>query len=312
VSRSHQLSNLTGVLLPFAGVVLAVVLLWGTLVHWSALAVMLAMYLLTCLGVTLGFHRLLTHRSFQTYKWLQYGVAAIGSMSVQGPVMSWVADHRKHHAHTDQDGDPHSPHGHGSGLRGAVAGLWYAHMGWLFERSGQAEHSRYARDLVEDKGMRFIHRTFGLWVFLGIAIPFAIGYAVGGRLGIALEVALWAGPVRIFLLHHVTWSINSVCHFFGSRRFAVDDHSTNVFWLAPLSMGEAWHHNHHTFPRSAFHGLKAWEVDPTGWVIRGLRRVRLAWNVVEITPERQAQKLVTAQTRMNPQIRAITRTDADG
>jgi len=312
VSRVHQLSNLTGVILPFLGVVVAVVLLWGTLVHWSALAVMLAMYLLTCLGVTLGFHRLLTHRSFQTYKWLQYAIAAVGSMSVQGPVMSWVADHRKHHAHTDQEGDPHSPHGHGSGVRGAIVGLWYAHMGWLFERSGQAEHTRYARDLYEDKGMRFIHRTFGLWVALGIAIPFALGYLIGGTLGIALEVALWAGPVRIFLLHHVTWSINSVCHFFGSRRFAVEDHSTNVFWLAPLSMGEAWHHNHHTFPRSAFHGLRAWEVDPTGWVIRGLRRVRLAWNVVEITPERQAEKLVTAQTRMNPQIRAITRTDADG
>ncbi len=312
VTRAHQLSNLTGVVLPFAGVVVAVVLLWGTLVHWSALAVMAAMYVLTALGVTLGFHRLLTHRSFQTHRWFQYGVAAIGSMSVQGPVMSWVADHRKHHAHTDQEGDPHSPHGHGSGLRGAIAGLWYAHMGWLFERSGQAEHTRYARDLYEDRGMRFIHRAFGLWVLLGILGPFAIGYLIGGRLGFALEVALWAGPVRIFLLHHVTWSINSVCHFFGTRRFAVDDHSTNVFWLAPLSMGEAWHHNHHTFPRSAFHGLKAWEIDPTGWVIRGLRRVKLAWNVVEITPERQAEKLVSAQTRMNPQIRAITRTDADG
>jgi stearoyl-CoA desaturase (delta-9 desaturase) len=310
MSRGHQLSNLTGVILPFLGVVAAVVLLWGTLVHWSALAVMLAMYLLTCLGVTLGFHRLLTHRSFQTYKWLQYGVAAVGSMSVQGPVMSWVADHRKHHAHTDQDGDPHTPHGHGSGVKGAVAGLWYAHMGWLFERSGQAEHTRYARDLYEDKGMRFIHSSFGLWVVLGLLIPFGIGYAFLGTLGGAFEAALWGGPVRIFLLHHVTWSINSVCHFFGTRRFAVDDHSTNVFWLAPLSMGEAWHHNHHTFPRSAFHGLKAWEVDPTGWVIRGMRRVRLAWNVVEITPERQREKL--AQTRMNPQIRAITRTDADG
>jgi stearoyl-CoA desaturase (Delta-9 desaturase) len=312
VSRAHQLSNLTGVVLPFAGVVVAVVLLWGTLVHWSALATMAAMYVLTALGVTLGFHRLLTHRSFQTHRWFQYLVAAVGSMSVQGPVMSWVADHRKHHAHTDQEGDPHTPHGHGSGLRGAIAGLWYAHMGWLFERSGQAEYSRYARDLYEDRGMRVIHRTFGLWVLLGVAGPFAIGYLIGGTLGFALEVALWAGPVRIFLLHHVTWSINSVCHFFGTRRFAVDDHSTNVFWLAPLSMGEAWHHNHHTFPRSAFHGLKAWEIDPTGWVIRGLRRVRLAWNVVEITPERQAQKLVSAQTRMNPQIRAITRTDADG
>jgi stearoyl-CoA desaturase (delta-9 desaturase) len=291
MSRRHQLSNLVGVLLPFAGVIVAGVLLWGTVVHWSSLAVLALMYVVTILGVTLGFHRLLTHRSFQTFKWVQYSIAAVGSMAVQGPVMSWVADHRKHHAHTDQEGDPHTPHGHGEGWRGAIAGLWYAHMGWLFFKSGQAEHNRYARDLFEDRGMRVIHSTFSLWVILGVAIPFAIGYAFAGTLGGALEAALWGGPVRIFLLHHVTWSINSVCHFWGTRRFAVDDRSTNVFWLAPLSMGEAWHHNHHTFPRSAFHGLKAWEIDPTGWVIRGMRATKLAWNVVEITPERQRQKL---------------------
>jgi stearoyl-CoA desaturase (delta-9 desaturase) len=291
MSRVHQLSNLTGVLLPFIGVIVAGALLWGTVVRWSSLAVLLVMYVVTILGVTLGFHRLLTHRSFQTFKWLQYVIAAVGSMAVQGPVMSWVADHRKHHAHTDQEGDPHTPHGHGEGVKGAIVGLWYAHMGWLFDKSGQAEHSRYARDLYEDRGMRLIHRTFGLWVVAGIAIPFAVGYAFAGTLGGALEAALWGGPVRIFLLHHVTWSINSVCHFFGTRRFDVDDHSTNVFWLAPLSMGEAWHHNHHTFPRSAFHGLKAWEIDPTGWVIRAMRATRLAWNVVEITPERQREKL---------------------
>ena len=168
------------------------------------------------MGVTLGFHRLLTHRSFQTYKPVQYALAIIGSMAVQGPVMNWVADHRKHHAHTDQEGDPHTPHGHGSGFKGAVIGLWYAHMGWLFERSGQSEHQRYGRDLHEDRGMRFIHKTFGLWVALGIAIPAAIGLALTGTWRGALEAALWGGAVRIFLGHHVTWSINSVCHFFGT------------------------------------------------------------------------------------------------
>jgi stearoyl-CoA desaturase (delta-9 desaturase) len=291
MSRGHQILNLTGVITPFAGVLVAIALLWGTLVSWTSLVVMALMYCLTCLGVTLGFHRLLTHRSFQTFKPIQYAIAAVGSMSVQGPVMSWVADHRKHHAHTDREGDPHTPHGHGSGFKGAVMGLWYAHMGWLFEKSGQAEHARYARDLYEDPGMRVIHRTFGVWVAVGILAPFGLGWALTGTFGGALEAALWGGPVRIFLLHHVTWSINSVCHFFGARRFAVDDHSTNVFWLAPLSMGESWHHNHHTFPRSAFHGLKSWEIDPTGWVIRAMRRLRLAWNVVEITPERQREKL---------------------
>jgi stearoyl-CoA desaturase (delta-9 desaturase) len=139
--------------------------------------------------------------------------------------------------------------------------------------------------------MRVIHHTFAFWVATGIVVPAGLGFALTGTLRGALEGALWGGAVRIFLAHHVTWSINSVCHFFGTRRFAVDDHSTNVFWLAPLSMGESWHHNHHTFPRSAFHGLKRWEIDPTGWVIRAMRRVKLAWNVVEITPERQHEKL---------------------
>jgi stearoyl-CoA desaturase (delta-9 desaturase) len=287
MSALHRWLNLAGVLLPFAGFVLAVVLLWHTLVDWSDLAVMLIMYVISGYGVTLGFHRLLTHRSFQTFKPVEYTLAILGSIAVQGPVMSWVADHRKHHAHTDQDGDPHSPHGHG----GALSGLWYAHMGWLFDVSGTSEHSRYARDLYEDRGMRVIHSTFGLWVFVGLLMPFGLGWLIDGTLAGALTAALWGGPVRIFALHHVTWSINSVCHFFGTRRFAVEDHSTNVFWLSLLSFGESWHHNHHTFPRSARHGLRWWEIDPTAWLIRGMKRVRLAWNVVEISPERQQQKL---------------------
>ena len=271
----------------------AIVLLWDAAVGWTSLGVLAAMYVISVMGVTLGFHRLLTHRSFATYKPVQYALAILGSMAVQGPVMNWVADHRKHHAHTDQEGDPHTPHGHGSGVKGAVIGLWYAHMGWLFERSGTSEHQRYCRDLYEDRGMQFIHKTFALWMVLGIAIPAAIGLAITGTWWGAFEAALWGGAVRVFLGHHVTWSINSVCHFFGTRRFDVEDHSTNVFWLSLLSMGESWHHNHHTFPRSAFHGLKSWEFDPTGLVIRGMRRVKLAWNVVEITPERQQEKMTT-------------------
>jgi stearoyl-CoA desaturase (delta-9 desaturase) len=212
-------------------------------------------------------------------------------MAVQGPVMSWVADHRKHHAHTDREGDPHSPHGHGGGLRGALSGLWYAHMGWLFDRAGQAPPARYAKDLYEDRGMRAIDKGFPLLVLAGFVLPFGLGWLIGGTLTDGLTGALWGGAVRIFLLHHVTWSINSVCHFFGTRRFAVDDHSTNVFWLSLLSFGESWHHNHHAFPRSAVHGLRWWEIDPTAWVVRAMKRTKLAWNVVEITTERQRQKL---------------------
>ena len=212
----------------------------------------------------------------------------MGSMAVQGPVIHWVADHRKHHAHTDEEGDPHSPHvGHGSGLKG----LWYAHVGWLWEENGIADAKKYAPDLLEDRGMRFISRHFLWWVGLGLLIPFALGYAIGGTLTAALLALFWGGLVRVFFVHHITWSINSVCHFFGQRRFETDDRSTNVAWLALPSLGEAWHHNHHAFPRAAVQGLKWWEVDLSGLVIRAMKSVQLAWNVVRITPERQQQRL---------------------
>ena len=298
MTRAHKLSNLAGVLVPPLGVLAAILLLWNSLVDWSDLAIMAVLYVATALGITLGFHRLLTHRSFQTYKPVEYGLAVVGSMAVQGPVNTWVADHRKHHAHTDQPGDPHSPHvDAGEGLRGAVRGLWYAHMGWLFDRMGQAPPEKYARDLHEDAGMRLISRLFPVWVVVGILIPAGLGYAIDGTVAGALTAALWGGAVRIFLLHHVTWSINSVCHFFGTRRFAVEDHSTNVWWLAPFALGESWHHNHHAFPRSAVHGMRWWEIDPTAWAIKLMQRAKLAWNVVEISPERQAQKLATGAPR---------------
>ena len=205
---------------------------------------------------------------------------------------TWVADHRKHHAFTDQEGDPHSPHLSGPGFLGAVKGLWHAHVGWLFETVGAAERERFAPDLVKDRMMGVIDRLFLVWVALSFVVPFGLGWAIGGTVGAALSALLWGGLVRVFLLHHVTWSINSVCHFFGRRRFEVEDESRNVFWLAPLSMGEAWHHTHHAFPTSAFHGLRFWEriADPTGLVISLLERVGLVWNVVRISPERQAAK----------------------
>ena len=291
MSRAHKISNLIGAVIPFLAFIAAIVLLWNRIVDWSDLAVLAVMYLLAGFGVTVGFHRLLTHRSFQTFKPVEYLFATLGSMAVQGPVISWVADHRKHHAHTDEEGDPHSPHvGHGDGMKGALLGLWHAHMGWLFDSHGRAEAKRYARDLVEDPGMRFISRNFLGIVLLGLALPFGLGYAIDGSLIGGLTGMLWGGFVRIFMLHHVTWSINSVCHFFGRRRFDVDDHSTNVLWLALPSMGESWHHNHHAFPRAAFHGLRWWEIDLTALVIRAMRGLGLAWNVVQITPERQAQK----------------------
>jgi stearoyl-CoA desaturase (delta-9 desaturase) len=203
--------------------------------------------------------------------------------------MDWVADHRKHHAHADQEGDPHSPHiGHGSGWRG----LWHAHTGWLLETQGQADWRRYAAELYEDRRMRRIGRRFPLFVLVSLLLPTAAGFVLHGfTAGGALRGYVWGGLVRIFLVHHVTWSINSICHYFGRRRFDVDDHSTNVAWLSLVSLGESWHHNHHAFPRSAFHGLRWWEIDLSGLLISALERVGLAWNVVRIAPERQVRKV---------------------
>ena len=297
MTRAHRISNLIGAIVPFIAFLAAIALLWNEYVGWHDLAVLALMYVLTGLGITVGYHRMLTHRSFQTYKPLEYLWAFLGSMAVQGPVIAWVADHRKHHAHTDEEGDPHSPHvGHGDGVLGALHGLWYAHMGWLFDAHGRADGEKYARDLVEDRGMTLMSRQFLSIVLIGLLIPAGLGYLLtGGTLKGAITGLIWGGLVRIFMLHHVTWSINSVCHFFGRRRFDVEDHSTNVFWLALPSFGESWHHNHHAFPRSAVHGLKWWEVDTSAMVIRAMKRLHLAWNVVEITPERQAQKMAAKQ-----------------
>ncbi len=291
MSRAEKVANLGAVAIPFLATLAAIALLWNDLVGISDLAIAAAMYLLTAIGITVGFHRLLTHRSFQTPKPLEYAFALAGSMAVQGPVISWVADHRKHHAHTDEEGDPHSPHvGHGEGVRGVLSGLWHAHSGWLMSTQGRADWKRYAPDLYEDPGMRAIARHFVPLVLLSLLLPGLLGYAVTGTLAGAATAFLWGGLVRIFFVHHVTWSVNSVCHFFGSRRFDTNDRSTNVFWLALPSLGESWHHNHHAFPRSAVHGLRRWEIDPSALFIGALEKVGLARNVVRISPERQAER----------------------
>jgi stearoyl-CoA desaturase (Delta-9 desaturase) len=261
---------------------------WDGLLHPRDLLVFLIVYVLTGLGVTVGFHRLLTHRSFKAAPAVRGIFAALGSAAVEGPVISWVADHRKHHAFSDVPGDPHSPHvDHGVGLAGALRGLLHAHVGWLFRHDQRGARARYAPDLLADPVIRFVDRTFVVWVFAGLAVPFALGAAIGGSLGAGLTGLLWGGAVRMFVLHHVTYSINSVCHVFGRRGFRTADESRNVFWLALPSFGESWHNNHHAFPTSATHGLGRWQLDPAAAVIRGLEACGLAWDVVRISPERQ-------------------------
>lgn len=291
MTKVEKIANLGAVVVPFLAVLAAIGLLWNDVVGTDDLVIAAAMYLLTAVGITVGFHRLLTHRSFQTSKRFEYAFAVLGSMAVQGPVISWVADHRKHHAHTDEEGDPHSPHvGHGGGLRGVLSGLWHAHSGWLMSTQGRADWKRYAPDLYEDPGMRLVGRRFVPLVILSLVLPALAGYAVSGTIAGAATGLLWGGLVRIFFVHHITWSVNSVCHYFGTRRFDTDDRSTNVFWLALPSLGESWHHNHHAFPRSAVHGLRKWEMDPSAVIIGTMEKLGLAWNVVRISPERQSQR----------------------
>jgi stearoyl-CoA desaturase (delta-9 desaturase) len=276
---------------PFALLFLAAWQTWSEALRWSDLAVFGIVYLMTGFGVTVGFHRLLTHRSFATYRWLRGVLAALGSAAIEGPVISWVADHRKHHACSDREGDPHSPHvGHGGGWRGALKGFYHAHMGWLFIHTQRGSKERFAPDLLADPVVRFVDRTFLVWAVLGLAVSFGLGVAIGGDVGAGLTGLLWGGAVRIFVLHHFTYSINSMCHVFGRQPFDTRDESRNLALLALPTLGEAWHNNHHAFPTSAVHGLRRWQIDPSAAVIWGLEKLGLVWDVVRVGPERRAAK----------------------
>ena len=289
----HRIFNLWIAIAPFLGFLVAVGLLWNSIISAVDLACLAVMYLVTGLGITMGYHRLLTHRSFKTHRWIRDALAVMGSMAGQGPPIIWAADHRKHHTFADEDGDPHSPHlVEGTGLRGAVKGLWHGHMGWLFRMYPASDPMRYSRDLVADRHLRAISALFVPLVALGFLIPFVAGLSITGSLAGGLTAMVWGGFVRLFFGYHVVFSINSICHFFGRRRFATDDESKNVGWLSVPSLGESWHHNHHAFPRSARHGLRWWEVDITGWLIHAMERVGLAWDVVRATPEAQAAKQI--------------------
>jgi stearoyl-CoA desaturase (delta-9 desaturase) len=286
-----RVANLLATLAPLALVGFAAWRAWGGTLRWPDLLALAATYLLTGLGVTVGFHRLLTHRSFKTSASMRALLAALGSMAVEGPVIEWVANHRKHHRFSDQPGDPHSPHvDRPEGWRGALAGLFHAHVGWILGGDALADRQRYAKDLLADPVVSFIDRTFLVWVLAGLALPFGLGVALMGSVAGGLTALLWGGAVRIFLLHHATFSINSLCHFFGRRRFATADESRNLLWLALPTLGEAWHNNHHAFPTSARHGLRWWQIDPSGWLIAAMERAGLVWDVVRISRERELAK----------------------
>jgi stearoyl-CoA desaturase (delta-9 desaturase) len=286
LSLTLWLANLLAVVLPFLGLGAAAVFFWGWGFHWVDLGLLLGMYAFTAIGITVGFHRLFTHRSFETYPFLQFTLGVLGSMALQGPLLKWVALHRRHHEHSDETGDPHSPNLYGGGVSGLVRGLWHAHLGWVF-RPDPPDIDHYVKDLNRSRMLRMVSTLFPVWVVLGLVLPAVLGGLISlSWMGVWTGLA-WGGLVRIFLVHHVTWSVNSVCHLWGRRPYRTGDESRNNFLFGILAMGEGWHNSHHAFPTSARHGLRWWQPDASYRVIRTLALLHLAWNVK--VPSRQAQ-----------------------
>ncbi|MBK5229033.1 MAG: acyl-CoA desaturase [Actinobacteria bacterium] len=280
--------------IPFLGFAAAVYSLWGRGLSWVDAGIALFFYVFTGLGITIGFHRFFTHQSFETTPFIRGLLAIAGSMAIEGPVITWVADHRRHHAFADKEGDPHSPHlDEGPGIRGVLKGLWHAHMGWLFNDE-QSSARRWAPDMLKVPALVKIDRLFPLWMALTFTLPAIAGFAITGTLSGALTAFLWGSLVRIFILHHITWSINSICHFYGKRPFDGDEFSTNNWALALVSFGESWHNNHHAFPSAAVQGIGKAQPDLSGAVITAMEKVGLARNVTRVSEKQIAAKSKTA------------------
>ncbi|MFD8417619.1 acyl-CoA desaturase [Streptomyces sp. HUAS TT3] len=274
----EQIALLLFITVPFLALLAAVPLAWGWGVSWLDLGLMAAMYFLTCHGITVGFHRHFTHGSFKAKRPLRLVLAVMGSMAVEGPLVRWVADHRKHHRFSDQEGDPHSPWRFGESLPALVKGLWWAHVGWLFDTE-QTDQHKYAPDLIKDPALRRISRDFVFWTVVSLAVPPLVGGLVTLSWWGAFTAFFWGSLVRVALLHHVTWSINSICHAVGRRPFRSRDRSGNVWWLAVLSCGESWHNLHHADPTSARHGVLRGQVDSSARLIRWFERAGWASDV---------------------------------
>ncbi len=297
--RSEQIATLLAVTLPPLGLLVAIALLWGWGITWQALTIMGVGYLLTAVGVTVGYHRYFTHKSFEAPAITRLVLGILGSMAAEGPVIRWVAMHRRHHQFSDHEGDPHSPHAfrghhhhhrqkptpgdpheesHHAGLGAVIKGFYHAHMGWFF-RALPKDLNRYAPDLMADPVTRWVDKTFWVWILASAIVPAIVGYLWMGTLAGLVMGLLWGGFVRLFMVHHVTWSINSVCHIWGSRPYDSHDHSRNNVIMGILAMGEGWHNNHHAFPTSARHGLAWWQFDSSYLLIKAMSWVGLAKNV---------------------------------
>ncbi len=270
-SRAEQITIGIFIVLPFLAVAAAVPIAWGGWLGWSDILIMVVMYWVTGHGITVGYHRFFTHRSFKPNRAVKIALGIAGSMAIQGPVVRWVADHRKHHKFSDRDGDPHSPWRYGNTVPALIKGLFYAHMGWLFD-SEQTSQRQYAPDLLRDKDIVRISRAFPWFVFISLVLPAVAGGLLTWSWQGAVTAFFWGSLVRVSLLHHVTWSINSICHAVGERPFKSRDKSGNVWWLAIPSMGESWHNLHHSDPTCARHGVLKGQLDTSARIIWALER----------------------------------------
>ena len=284
--QEHRVFILATSIIPLIAVGGAMVLLWNNGLSPVDLLAFVVMATITGLGITVGYHRLFTHRSFKTSRPMRIMLATWGAMAAQGPPIIWCAHHRRHHRVADKPGDPHSPYANDEpGVRGALKGLWHSHLGWLLREDLTSDPVRYCPDLTRDKDLRFISNNFIWFVLAGVALPGLLGLALTGTLAGAATAALWGGPVRLFVGNHTTYAINSIGHYFGSRRFPTPDESRNVAALAVFSWGEAWHNNHHAFPRSYRHGMSWYEIDTSAVAIWVMEKLGLVWDVVRIDPE---------------------------
>ncbi|HXV92641.1 MAG TPA: acyl-CoA desaturase [Pseudonocardia sp.] len=274
----QQIGVYVFVVVPLLALLVAVPFAWGWGLGWTDVVLALVFYVVSGLGITVGFHRYFTHGSFKANRPLRIALAVSGSLALQGPVIDWVADHRRHHAYSDKEGDPHSPWLFGTGPLALARGFWHSHTGWLFERD-QTNEKRFAPDLLADRDIVRVNRLFTLITVASLLAPALLGGLLTWSLWGAVTAFFWAGLVRVAVLHHVTWSINSICHMIGDQPFASRDHSRNVWPLAVLSFGESWHNLHHADPTCARHGVRKGQIDISARVIRLFEKLGWAHSV---------------------------------
>jgi stearoyl-CoA desaturase (Delta-9 desaturase) len=292
-ARYEQVALAVFIVVPLLAVTAAVPVAWGWGLGWHDVVIAFVMYAVSGHGITVGYHRYFTHGSFKAPRPVRVALAVAGSLAIEGPVIRWVADHRRHHAYSDKDGDPHSPWRYGDDLKALTKGLWHAHIGWLFDVE-QTNQERFAPDLMADPDIVKVDRAFMRLTAVTLLLPPLVGFLWGGFTWQAAATAFfWGSLVRVALLHHTTWSINSICHTIGERPFRTRDRATNVWWLAVMSMGESWHNMHHADPTAARHGVLRGQLDSSARIIWFMEKLRLVREVRWPTRERIAKLSAT-------------------